>query len=87
MELWQLLLYVLMPILVAYVGYNERDKSMMKQKLDQTHSKSETEHLIELKNKPIEVLQQEACKDIQRCNDKLDKIEDMLRSMNGRTTK
>lgn len=87
MEIWQILLYILVPILFGYVGYNERDKSVMKSKLDKTYTKSESEHLMNLKNKPIEVLQQEAAKDIKRCNDKLDKIEDMLRSMNGNPIK
>jgi len=46
------------------MGYNERDKAAMKKELRDTYSKDNTEHLIDLKNKPIEVLQQETIKDV-----------------------
>lgn len=82
MELWQVLYYIIIPLIIAYAGLNERDKSIMKDKLSNTLNKDEVEHLIELKNKPMEVLQIEAAKDIKQCNDKLDKIEGLIRHIN-----
>ena len=81
MDLWQILVYILIPILLAYIGYTEYDRGAMKQKLNKTLTGAETEHLIEILHRPMEVLQQEAAIDIKRCNDKLDKIEDLLRNL------
>ncbi len=81
MDFWQILVYVILPILVTYMGYNERDKAAMKKELRDTYSKDNTEHLIDLKNKPIEVLQQETIKDVKEVGTKLDKIEDLLRRL------
>lgn len=69
---------------MVYVGYNEKEKSNMKKKLQDTLDKKETEHLIELKNKPMEILQIQAAKDIKQVSNKLDKIEDMVRTLHDR---
>ena len=84
MDIWQILLYILLPLLIAYAGFNERDKNNMKHRLNETMDQDEIEHLIELKNRPMEVLQVETAKDIKQCNRKLDKIEDMLRKLQSK---
>ena len=80
----QIIVYIVLPILVAYVGYNERDKSSMKHTINKTLDQDKTEHLIDLKNRPMEIMQQEAAKDIKECNTKLDKIEDMIRQLQSK---
>ena len=74
MTVLEILLTILIPLVLAYIGHNERDKSRMKEKLNKTLTRSESEHLIELKNKPIEVLQVETMKNVQEVKDKLDKL-------------
>jgi hypothetical protein len=83
MDAWQAVIYIVVPVLLGYIGYNERDKGTMKQKMDKTLCKNEVEHLIDLKNKPMEVLQNETSDDVKECKLKLDKLEDLMRELNS----
>lgn len=69
---------VIAPIVTAYVIYNERDKREMKNKASTIVCKQEIEHLIDIKNAPQSVRQEEIKEDIQRLERKLDKILDKL---------
>jgi hypothetical protein len=82
MDLVQVLIYIICPIIFGYIGYNERSKAVMKRKLDATLTAKEVEHLIDLKNRPAEVLQAETCKDVKECKDKLDKLMEQVARLN-----
>jgi hypothetical protein len=70
---------IILPILVAYVAYNERDKMNVKNKLSETISKKDADHLIDLKNAPVKVNQERTLEELRRFNAKLDQIEKLLR--------
>lgn len=74
-------------IILSYVGYNERDKSKIKQQLRDKMTRSETADLIKDKIEPLRVLAQEHKEDlkehraehkedISRLEKKLDKVID-----------
>jgi hypothetical protein len=70
---------IVLPILLGYVAYNERDKMNVKTKLHTKLDKKDAEHLIDLKNAPVKVNQERTLEELKRFNDKLEQIEKLLR--------
>lgn len=81
MELLDLLNYILSPIVLAYVGYNERSKSEMRDRVSKLIEREEASKLIDMKQKSLEVLLGEqkediydTREDIRRLEEKIDKL-------------
>lgn len=62
-------------MLLAYVGYNERDKSMLKQNLDKT---KDALHKASSKVQVLEAQKDDIKEDLARIDKKLDKLIDKL---------
>ena len=78
MELYDLLKYVLLPVLLCYIGFNERDKSMMKAKSDTYMPKADVEKMIDMKLEVHNVQIQDIKDDLDRIETKLDMILERL---------
>lgn len=74
MELTQILLYILIPCALAYIGYNERSKSKMDQRLRKAISRADLERTVQ-QAKEIQHIQHEDTKeDIKRLEKKIDRL-------------
>lgn len=80
MELVDIIKYVVLPLLIAYVGYNEKDKRSMRKTIQETAPKSEIEKLIDLRMQVHQVEIREIKEDLARIERKLDKLLDRLSS-------
>lgn len=78
MELLDLLKYFLVPALLCYIGYNEKDKMSMKTKVEKTSAKEDIEKLIDLKMVVHQVEIRDIKEDLRRLESKLDKVLDLL---------
>lgn len=78
MELLDLLKYFLVPCLLCYIGYNEKDKFSMKNKVEKTIEKDDIEKLIDLKMVVHQVEISGIKEDLRRIESKLDKLLDNL---------
>lgn len=78
MELLDLLKYFIVPALLAYAAYNERDKQTMRQVTQKTMPKEDIEKLIDLKLLVHQIEINEIKGDLARIENKLDKIVDLL---------
>ena len=78
MEVLDLIKYILVPILLAYIGYNERDKLMIKQKLNKTPTRDDVNELIvtHLKEHAAEIRGLKGSH--KRVETKIDKVIDLL---------
>lgn len=74
MEIYDLLKYVVLPVVLCYIGFNERDKSVMKYKLDNSISKLDVEKLIDIKIAVHQVQIQDIKDDLVRIESKLDML-------------
>lgn len=74
----ELLKYILIPILLCYIGYNEKDKSSMKTKVEKTVEKDDIEKLIDIKMMVHQVEIRDIKDDLRRIEGKLDKLIDSL---------
>lgn len=71
---------ILIPILLGYVAYNEKDKTNMKQKIEVTSPKTDVENLIDLKMQRHQVEIASIKEDLKRIETKLDRLIDRLAS-------
>lgn len=78
MEILDFVRYILIPAILTYVGYNERDKMIQKQKLSVMLPKDDVQTLVEKGNEVHAVEIREIHKDINRLEVKIDKILDRL---------
>ncbi len=78
MDLAELLKWVILPVLLAYIGYNEHDKVSIKNDVDKTMSKEEVEQFVDLKIEPHNVQIQDIKADLDKIDSKLDKVLDKL---------
>ncbi len=74
MDLFDILKYILIPVVLCYIGFNEKDKSMIKTKVDKSLPKDDIERLIDLKMKVHQVQIQDIKEDLNRIESKLDLI-------------
>ena len=68
-------LVIALPILAAYVGYNERDKFLMR---EQIKKQTEALHAVDVKSEVTRANHIEVRRDIKRIEDKIDKLLDKL---------
>ena len=78
MELYDLLKFVLLPVMLCYIGFNERDKMSMKTKIENTSPRNDIEKLIDMKMQVHQVQIQDIKEDLERIEAKLDTILDRL---------
>lgn len=76
MDLIDFCKYVVIPLLLAYIGFNEKDKRMIKKTLEKTAPKNEVEKLIDLKMQIHQVEIREMKGDLARIESKLDRLID-----------
>ena len=74
MEVIDILKHLIIPCLLLYIGYNERDKHKMKDKTEHDMSREETEKLIDMKLEVPKVKIREIKGDLVRIEAKLDMI-------------
>ena len=74
MELYDLLKFVLLPVMLCYIGFNERDKGTMRTKIENTSPKNDVEKLIDMKMQVHQVQIQDIKEDLERIEAKLDTI-------------
>ena len=78
METIDFIRYVLIPAILTYIGYNERDKMIQRQRLAMMLPKLDVESLLD-KSKEVHTVEiREIYKNISRLEGKIDKIIDML---------
>jgi hypothetical protein len=78
-DLYDLLKFILLPVILFYIGFNERDKLNMKLKLEKTSVKEEVEKLIDLKMNVHQVQIQDIKDDLHRIETKLDVVLEKLK--------
>lgn len=78
MDLYDVFKWVLLPIILAYIGYNERDKVHMRSRVDTMMTTEEVEKMIDLKTATQQVQIQDIKDDLIRIESKLDKVLDKL---------
>lgn len=78
MDLVTILQSILIPAIIAYALYNERDKNRVKNKIDKTYLKEDIEKIIDLKMRSRDVQIENIEDNLQRIEAKLDKIIDKL---------
>ncbi len=78
MELYDLIKFVLLPVMLCYIGFNERDKINMKSKLEHMVSKDDMEKFIDMKMMVHQVQIQDVEDRLERMEVKIDTIIDRL---------
>jgi hypothetical protein len=78
MSLMEILQGILIPLIVGYITYNERDKMNLKNKSMSVMQKDEIEKLIDLKLAVSQVQILSIKDDLDRIEDKIDKLIDRM---------
>jgi hypothetical protein len=78
MSLMEILQGILIPLIVVYITYNERDKMNLKNKSMSVMQKDEIEKLIDLKLAVSQVQILSIKDDLDRIEDKIDKLIDRM---------
>lgn len=78
MEILNVVFDTMLPILLAYVAYNERDKHAMKNKYNDNISEGELYKHVELTTKVLDVRLEKIEEDIIRLETKIDRVMDKL---------
>lgn len=78
MDLAELIKWILLPIVLAYVGYSEKDRYDMRQKMYKLIEREEAQNLIDLKMESSKNEIKDLKEDLNRIEDKLDKILDRM---------
>lgn len=74
MELQDILQYLLIPVLLAYVGYNERSKSKMDQRLQKAISREDLERAVHQSKEIQQIQHADTKEDIKRLEKKIDRL-------------
>lgn len=70
--------YVIYPLVIVYLGWNEKDKMSMKSKIYQLPEREEIVELIDLKMSGTHIETRELKENLRRIEGKLDKIIDKM---------
>ncbi len=85
MDILTLVKYILLPILLTYLAYNERDKMAMKQKLNKTLDKQDISDLIDRDAKEQAAEIRALHRQQQNMETKIDKIVTILLERGGKS--
>jgi hypothetical protein len=75
MDLWQAILAIVGPLILGYLGWNERDKMVLKQKLEESR---EHMHKIDSQQQVLESQNDDMKDDLKRIEKKVDLLLDKL---------
>lgn len=78
MEMIDFIRFVMIPTILTYIGYNERDKMIHRQKVLQTLPRDDIERLVDKSKEVHGVEIREIKSDIDRLESKIDKMIDLL---------
>ena len=72
------LLAIIVPVVLGYIAWNERDKKVMREKIQQKIDKDEAKELMDLKIAPVNVRSQEIKENLIKIETKINRILDKL---------